>query len=171
MTILWLLASSFGRWTTVHCLHLILPPPGNWLRQYHSLRKGIIKYRIKQPSLVTPPGSLEDIWESSPSSVYLLHVEACTSYYPATRAEIENITPQKQSTLPLPTSSSKPWTLKTFSILILLDLSKAFDSMDHYILLRKISHLGASPLVYIVYSWFASYMYRLSDYNMCGSVL
>ena len=26
--------------------------------------------------------------------------------------------------------------------------------MDHYILLRKISHLGASPLVHIVYSWF-----------------
>ena len=91
---------------------------------------------------------------SSPSSVYLLPVEACTSYYPATRAEIANITPQKQSTLPLPTPSSKPWTLKIFSILILLDLSKAFDSMDHYILLRKISHLGASPLVHIVYSWF-----------------
>ena len=56
--------------------------------------------------------------------------------------------------LPLPTPSSKPWTLKIYSILILLDLSKAFDSMDHYILLRKISHLGASPLVHIVYSWF-----------------
>ena len=30
----------------------------------------------------------------------------------------------------------------------------SFGSMDHYILLRKISHLGASPLVHIVYSWF-----------------
>ena len=80
-------------------------------------------------------------------------------------------TPQKQITLPLPTPSSKPWTLKIFSILILLDLSKqskALDSMDHYILLRKISHLGASPLVHIVYSWFVSYMYRLTEYNMCG---
>ena len=60
---------------------------------------------------------------------------------------------------------------KIFSSLILLDLSKAFDSVDHYILLRKISHLGASPLVHIVCSWFVSYMYRLTDYNMCGSVL
>lgn len=148
----------------------IFPPPGNWLMQYHSLRKRMIN-RIKQPSLVTPPGSLEDIWWSGPSSVYLLPVEACTSYYPATRAEIANITPQKQSTLPLPTPFSKPWMLKIFSILILLDLSKAFDSMDHYILLRKISHLGASPLVHIVYSWFVSYMYRLTDYDLCWSVL
>ena len=44
----------------------------------------------------------------------------------------------------------------------------SFGSMDHYILLRKISHLGASPLVHIVYSWFVSYMYRLTEYNMCG---
>ena len=40
--------------------------------------------------------------------------------------------------------------------------------MDHYILLRKISHLGASRLVHIVYCWFVSYMYRLTEYNMCG---
>ena len=80
-------------------------------------------------------------------------------------------TPQKQTTLPLPTPSSKPWTLKIFSIFILLDLSKqskALDSMDHYILLCKISHLGASPLLHIVYSWFVSYMCRLTEYNMCG---
>ena len=40
---------------------------------------------------------------------------------------------------------------KWTSILILLDPSKAFDSVDHNTLLRKISHQGASPLVY---NWF-----------------
>ena len=39
---------------------------------------------------------------------------ASTSYYPATRAEIINFTPQKLSTLSLPTPSSKPWTLRGF---------------------------------------------------------
>ena len=54
---------------------------------------------------------------------------ASTSYYPATRAEIINFTPQKLSTMSLPTPSSKPWTLKRFlclSSLIFLKLLKAW---------------------------------------------
>ena len=54
---------------------------------------------------------------------------ASTSYYPATRAEIINFTPQKLSTLSLTTPSSKPWTLRGFlclSHLIFQKLLKAW---------------------------------------------
>ena len=54
---------------------------------------------------------------------------ASASYYPAARAEIINFTPQKLSTMSLPTPSSKPWTLKRFlclSSLIFLKLLKAW---------------------------------------------
>ena len=44
---------------------------------------------------------------------------------------------------------------KKMSALILLDLSKAFDSVSHQRLLQKLSAVGASPATV---SWFQSYL-------------
>ena len=44
---------------------------------------------------------------------------------------------------------------KMLSAMVLLDLSKAFDSIDHRILLHKLVNVGASPMVV---KWFESYL-------------
>ena len=50
---------------------------------------------------------------------------------------------------------------KQLSIVIFLDMSKAFDSVRHDMLLQRISNLGASPAVY---TWFKSYLSDRQQY-------
>ena len=55
---------------------------------------------------------------------------------------------------------------KQISIVVFIDLSKAFDSMEHDILLEKISRLGVSPAAY---EWFKSYLADRSQYVRIGT--
>ena len=55
---------------------------------------------------------------------------------------------------------------KKITALVLLDLSKAFDSIDHARLLHKLSFLGASPSTV---KWFKSYLTGRRQYVRIGS--
>ena len=55
---------------------------------------------------------------------------------------------------------------KQITALVLLDLSKAFDSIDHARLLHKLSILGASPSTV---KWFKSYLTGRRQYVRIGS--
>ena len=55
---------------------------------------------------------------------------------------------------------------KNLTALILLDLSKAFDSISHSILLHKLSCIGASPEAV---KWFQDYLTGRSQYVRIGS--
>ena len=55
---------------------------------------------------------------------------------------------------------------KQITALVLLDLSKAFDSIDHVRLLHKLSILGASPSII---KWFKSYLTVRRQYVRIGS--
>ena len=55
---------------------------------------------------------------------------------------------------------------KQITALVLLDLSKAFDSIDHARLLYKLSILGASPSTV---KWFKSYLTGRRQYVRIGS--
>ncbi len=57
---------------------------------------------------------------------------------------------------------------KHVTALILLDLSKAFDSINHTILLHKLKCVGASPLAI---QWFESYLSDRSQYVRIGSTV
>lgn len=57
---------------------------------------------------------------------------------------------------------------KMLSALILMDLSKAFDSVDHLILLHKLSKIGASPATV---KWFQSYLSNRTQIVRIGSSL
>ena len=57
---------------------------------------------------------------------------------------------------------------KSLTALILLDLSKAFDSINHSILLRKLSEVGASTATA---SWFKSYLAGRTQTVRIGSTL
>jgi len=57
---------------------------------------------------------------------------------------------------------------KRLSALVLLDLSKAFDGIDHIKLLHKLSMVGASPAVV---SWFKSYLSGRSQCTQRASTL
>ena len=57
---------------------------------------------------------------------------------------------------------------KSLTALILLDLSKAFDSINHSILLRKLSEVGASTATV---SWFKSYLTGRTQTVRIGSML
>ena len=55
---------------------------------------------------------------------------------------------------------------KQITALVLLDLSKAFDSINHARLLRKLSNVGASPSTV---NWFKSYLCSRYQYVRIGS--
>ena len=57
---------------------------------------------------------------------------------------------------------------KMLSAMVLLDLSKAFDSIDHRILLHKLVNVGASPMVI---KWFESYLSGRNQVVRVGSSL
>ena len=57
---------------------------------------------------------------------------------------------------------------KHVTALILLDLFKAFDSINHTILLNKLKCVGVSPLVI---QWFESYLSGRSQYVRIGSTV
>ncbi len=56
---------------------------------------------------------------------------------------------------------------KQLSIVVFIDLSKAFDSVQHETLLQKIRDLGASPAVY---TWFKSYLSDRLQYVRIGTI-
>ena len=51
----------------------------------------------------------------------------------------------------------------TPTILILLDLSSAFDTLDHYILIRRLENIGIKDYAL---SWFTSYLINIS-FSIC----
>ncbi len=57
---------------------------------------------------------------------------------------------------------------KQLSIVVFIDLSKAFESVQHETLLQKIQDLGASPAVY---TWFKSYLSDRLQYVRIGTIL
>ena len=57
---------------------------------------------------------------------------------------------------------------KHVTTLILLDMSEAFDSISHTILLHKLKCVGASPLAI---QWFESYLSGRSQYVRIGSTV
>ena len=52
------------------------------------------------------------------------------------------------------------------SIVVFIDLSKVFDSIQHDILLQKVLHLGVSPAVH---EWFRNYLADRSQYVCIGT--
>ena len=54
---------------------------------------------------------------------------------------------------------------KLFTCRIFLDLKKAFDTLDHLILLRKLNHYGIGG---IINAWFASYLLGRSQVTEVG---
>ena len=57
---------------------------------------------------------------------------------------------------------------KMISALVLLDLSKAFDSINHQLLLQKLNYVGAS---HSAVSWFRSYLYGRAQSVRIGSTI
>ena len=58
--------------------------------------------------------------------------------------------------------------IKKITVLILLDLSKAFDSINHQRLLKKLTSVGASPATV---KWFESYLSHRTQTLRIGSTL
>ena len=89
-----------------------------------------------------------------------------TTALPHTKAAIKKLILPETLNILLTDKILEAMDKKQITALVLLDLSKAFDSIDHARLLHKLSILGASPSTV---KWFKSYLTGRRQYVRIGS--